>query len=243
MRRIFTASLLLTISIAAGQEGARRERILPAPAEGQAAAAQGIEKTDIRALIVYPENVYSPADVQRMEAAAQGIVDQIASGAKLTKADAARQAAPIGDTGLLQRIESGLRGNRRVSFLAITAAPSSAGNKPIACPPPGCGCDQHGHGVSCFCTLLNDKKFGPFCLCMLCFEKVELSWYPEPDLRMTGPPRGPLPTPLPRVLVLVAAPPDASAQTRQRLADAAVKIIQTEPWPAGLVIKTKSTPL
>jgi hypothetical protein len=43
-------------------------------------------------------------------------------------------------------------------------------------------------------------------------------------------------------LVIVATPPDAPAQTRQKLADAAVKTLQTEPWPAGLVIKTKSTP-
>lgn len=197
MRRIFTASLLLTISIsiAAGQEGAGRERILAAPAEGPATAAPGIEKKDIRALIVYPENVYSPADVQRMEAAVQGIVDQIASGAKLTKADAARQAGSgPANQAIVQQIEQSLRKNEIV-FLEMSLAPASAGNRPIT---------PSGNII-----VRNIRK-------------KTLVW--------DG-------------FVVVVVPPDASPQTGVTLADAAVKMIQAEPWPAGLVIKTKSTPL
>jgi hypothetical protein len=42
--------------------------------------------------------------------------------------------------------------------------------------------------------------------------------------------------------VVVVVPPKAPPHMGQKLAEAAVNTIQTEPWPAGLVINTKSTP-
>jgi len=211
---------------------------LPASSGEVREAAPGIEKKDIRALIVYPDNVYSPADVQRMEASVHPLVDAIASGAKLTKADASRQADPdSARQAVIQQIEESLKGRNRAAFVGMTFLPSSAGNRPVACPPAGCGCDQQGHGVSCSCGLLKNN-LGTFCMCLLCYEKQVLSDLPESDLRMAAPgrvaPRG--------VVIIAAAPPEAPAQLRQKLADAAVNIIQTEAWPAGLAVKTKSVP-
>lgn len=201
---------------------------------GRAEDARGIEKRDIRAMLVYPDGVYSPLELQQMQAAVQGLVDQIASGAKLTKADASRLADP--SLRLLESIEESFRGRSRTAMLAMAATPSSAGNRPVACPPPGCGCDQNGRGgVDCNCTLLNNQKMGPFCMCLLCYEKHVLSELPS-DLRQAAPGR-----PVAQgYLVIVATPPDAPAQLRQSLADQALKTLQTEPWPAGLVIKDKS---
>lgn len=241
MRRIVSSALTLfvCVSLAAGQESPRSS---PArPALGSTGTTQegsrGIEKKDIRALLAYPENVYSPADVQRMEAAVRKVVDEIAWGAKLTKADAARQSQPAsGGPSVFDRIEAALRARSRAVFLGMTVQPSSAGNRPIACPPPGCGCDQQGHGVTCACGLLNNPGMGPFCLCALCYEKHELTTFPEPDLRQAAPGRPAAPA----VLVFVATPPDAPAQVRQHLVESAVKTLQSEPWPAGLTIKTRS---
>lgn len=188
-------------------------------------------------MLVYPQGVYSPADVQQMEAAVRRMVDEIASGAKLTKAGAARQnpQAPGGQNVLAQILKT-LEGRSRVVFLGMAAAPSSAGNRPIACPPPGCGCDQEGHGVMCYCSLLNNPGMGPFCLCALCYEAPKLPTLPDSDLRQAAPGG----SAAPRYLVVVATPPDAAAQVRQMLAENAARTLQTEPWPAGLVIKQKS---
>lgn len=184
-------------------------------------------------MLVYPDGVYSPSDLQRMEAAVQGVVDQIAAGAKLTKADASRLADP--SQRLLQSIEESFRTRSRTAMLAMAAAPSSAGNRPVACPPPGCGCDQNGRGVDCNCTLLNNQKMGPFCMCLLCYEKHVLSELPS-DLRQAAPGR-PV---VQGYLIIVATPADASAQLRQNLAQQALKVLQVEPWPAGVTIKQKS---
>lgn len=264
MQRLLSA-IACCLFVVWGQEAAQRAPGRPPlpsfPGEG-ADAARGIEKKDIRALLVYPQGVYSPADVQQMEAAVRGIVEEIASGAKLTKADAARQNPAVpGSQSVLAQIGKSLEGRSRavslgmadfrhavqnypgvferrgqVVFLGMTAAPSSAGNRPIACPPPGCGCDQHGGGVDCICGLLRNPGMEPYCLCMLCYEGPKLPTFPEPDLRQAASGG----SAAPKYLVVVATPPDASAQVRQMLAENAVKTLQAEPWPAGLVIKQKS---
>ncbi|GIU80321.1 MAG: hypothetical protein KatS3mg005_3559 [Bryobacteraceae bacterium] len=238
MRRLFPV-FACCVFVVFGQETAQRAPGRPPlpsfPGEG-AEAARGI-KMDIRAMLTYPEGVYSPADVQRMEAAVRKIVDEIASGAKLTKADAARQNQPASDhQTVFAQLEKALEGRSRVVFLGMAAAPSSAGNRPIACPPPGCGCDQQGHGVTCACGLLRNPGMEPYCLCALCYEAPKLPTLPDSDLRQAAPGA----SAAPKYLVVVATPPDAPAQVRQMLAENAVKTLQTEPWPAGVVIKQKS---
>lgn len=236
---------------AAQETGPRRPGAadLSASARGAGEEARGTKKKDVRALVVYPENVYSPADVERIEGSVRAVVDAIASGAKLTKADAARTAnAANGETALLKSIEEAMRGPRPVAVVGMTFAPSSAGNKPIACPPPGCGCDQNGGGhVSCSCALLKNDA-GPFCMCIMCYDKHELTPFKteDPVLDTTIWPKGRLAAPeSPKTkgwVVVVATPPGATERQRRALTEAAVKIAQSEPWPAGHVIKTKSIP-
>jgi hypothetical protein len=184
---VFFTSLLLTVPLAVGQEGAQ-------PGPDPRGQARGIGKKDIRALIVYPDNVYSPADVQRMEASVRPVVDAIASGAKLTKADAARQAGlAAADPAVIQQIEESL-GRDQTVFLEMSLEPASASNRPRT--PSG----------------------------NIIVKNIRKKWHDFDGF------------------VVVVVPPSAPPQMGQKLADAAVITIQTEPWPARLVIKTKSTP-
>jgi len=189
---------------------------------------------------VYPEGVYGPDDVARFEASAKELADAIASGAKLTKADAARmsQGATFGE-----RVRQQLAQSKGVVFVALNAAPSSAGNKQIQCPPEGCGCTDTGGGTQdCSCS-----RYREFCYCLLCYEKVVPKWYDiqDPVLdtliikgRLAAPggggPDG--------VLILLASPPEAKVAERKKLAETAIQTLKQEPWPAGLTIKTKSSP-
>lgn len=250
MRKILSAFCFFLAVAAAQEPGLRRPATGGVPPAGGAAGqeARGIEKKDIRAIIVYPDGVYGPGEVQRFEATVSGIVDAIASGAKLTKADAARSANAGSADAFVRQVSQQLRPGRRVVYLGITALPASAGNRPIACPPPGCGCDQneHGTGIDCSCALLMDAKLGPWCMCLLCIEKHELSWFPESDLRSASPKGGTQAgagrPEMDGLLVVVVTPPDARRETRLRLAQSAIESVKSEPWPARVVIKIKSSP-
>lgn len=245
-RTVSISCLSLFALLAVAQEGVRRTPggvPLPPSTAGSQEAARGIEKKDLRALIVYPENVYSPADVQRIEASVRTLVDEIASGAKLTKADAARAAQSEGSIGALAaQAERRLAAGNGVAVLSVAAWPSSAGNKQVPCPPENCGCTDQG-GVSCNCSY-----FEKHCYCWICLPRTTLTTFEEEPVwsggihikggRLANPgqggPRG--------FLIALVAPPDAPVKQRQALLASAVETIQKEPWPERLVIKTKSTP-
>ena len=240
MMRRFLAILSFSFAFAAAQEtGPGRPGAAGMPPAGQ--AMRGIEKKDIRAIIVYPEGVYQPGDVQRFEAAVAGLVEAIASGAKLTKADAARAANPAGaNEELAQSIQRRFTQERRVVVVGMTAAPASAGNRPVACPPPDCGCQQNG-GISksCDCGLLKRGDSG-FCFCEFCYDPVKLSEYPI-DLRLKGPTQAPGKAQPDGVLIVTVLPPDASPEMPARLVKTAMETFNSEPWPARITIKTKSS--
>lgn len=247
MRRSLSVSCLSLFALfTVAQEGVRRTPggvpLPPAAAPGQE-AARGIEKKDIwRAMVVVPNNAYSPADVQRFEASVRMLVDEIASSGKLTKADAARAAGDGGpgsalDSQTLQRLAAG----KGAVFLSLSAWPSSAGNKQPGCPPQGCGCKEDGEGLSCLCAFYNGA-----CLCALCIKRSAMSTMEAEDPVLTTKPTGRLAGPghaeSGGVIIVVAAPPDATPQLRSALAAQAVQTLRKEPWPEGLVIRTKSTP-
>jgi hypothetical protein len=235
MRRLLTI-LSFSFAFAAAQEtGPGRPGAAGMPPAGQ--AMRGIEKKDIRAIIVYPEGIYGPGDVQRFEAGVARLVEAIASGAKLTKADAARTANPAGaNEELAQSIQQRFTQERRVVVVGMTAAPASAGNRPIQCPPQGCGCQQNGGiSISCSCGLWRE-----FCYCLYCYDPVKLSEYPI-DLRLKGPTQAPGKAQPDGVLIVTVLPPDASREMPASLVKTAMEILKSEPWPAGLTIKTKSS--
>jgi len=242
MMRRFLAILSFSFAFAAAQEtGPGRPGAAGMPPTGQ--AMRGIEKKDIRAIIVYPEGVYQPGDVQRFEAAVAGLVEAIASGAKLTKADAARAANPAGaNEELAQSIQRRFTQERRVVVVGMTAAPASAGNRQIQCPPQGCGCDQNGRGTtSCNCALYRE-----FCYCLLCYEKTVLTPFPEEepllgDIKLKGRMQASETAQPDGVLIVTVLPPDASREMPASLVKTAMEILKSEPWPAGLTIKTKSS--
>ncbi|MGB9610955.1 MAG: hypothetical protein ACPL7M_08275, partial [Bryobacteraceae bacterium] len=235
------------LTVAAAQEpGMRRPATGGLPPAGSAPGqeARGIEKKDIRAIIVYPDGVYGPGEVQRFEAAVSGVVDAIASGAKLTKADAARSANPGAGDALEQQISQQLRAGHRIIYLKLTALPASAGYKPIPCPPENCGCGPNTSNIQgCSCSLWRE-----FCYCLLCYTPTVLTPFKEEDPvldtliikgRMQGPAGASRPDGL---LVVVVTPPEAGRETVFRLAQSAIESVKSEPWPARVTIKVKSSP-
>jgi hypothetical protein len=146
------------------------------------------------------------------------------------------------EAAFVERLREQLARSKGVAFVALNAAPSSAGNKPIQCPPGGCGCTDTGGGTqSCSCSLYRE-----FCYCLLCYDKVVPTWYDiqDPVLdtliikgRLAAPggggPDG--------VLILLASPPEAKVAERRKLAETAIQTLKQEPWPARLTIKTKSS--
>src|SRR5579884_1014954 len=142
---------------------------LPQPANPRSSVNQsglrGIEKKDIRVAITY----WNPSDVSAAQAFAQQIrpvVDAIASGAKLTKADAARFGQPIDElqdwfSRLLERQPGGRP-------LVFSATPTNARQ------------DVMGGGCRTEC-----RMWGEFCFCLLDFDGPTLSTFPENDPELT----------------------------------------------------------
>ena len=244
MRRSLSISCLSLFALfAVAQEGVRRTPggapLPPAAAPGQE-AARGIEKKDIRrGMVVYPANVYSPEDVKLFAATVNGLLDNIAPGAKMTKADAAAPAVSGGPGNeMASRIQQRLAAGNGVAFLSFAAWPSSAGNKQVQCPPQNCGCKTSV--LDCSCTFKQN-----LCICFMCYEKVEIQPYPEDSLSLPRPKfrtANPAQGGAREFLIAVVAPPDASQELRRKLLEDAIEALKTEPWPEGLVIKTKSTP-
>jgi len=162
----------------------------------------------------------------------------LSSGAKLTKADAARAAtySPEAEQ-VAEQIRRWVDGrNGTILPLSLAAAPASAGNKQIQGPPQGCGCTDDG-GTSCDCGVWRD-----YCFCLLCYVKTKFPELSSPDPVLGG---GRMTAPGAQgsdFVLLVVAPPDADPQMRRRLIDFGLKTLKTEPFPAGLTIKTKGSP-
>lgn len=219
---------------------------LPGFAEEAKPADPRMQERDIRALLLYPENTYSPADLQRLEDSVRALVDAVASGSGLIRANEGRQAQPgTSAEKVIQQIRESLDGRNRVVFTGLAAWPSSAGNKPVACPPPNCGCGPGGNGIeTCYCGLLR----GEYCLCALCYTpptKLDTIPVEEPVLtgiHIKGRFRNPQPGVERRpdgILVVLAAPPDAPPQVRQDLLNRALRNREVRSELAGSVNKGK----
>lgn len=119
-----------------------------------------IEKKDIRLVILYDEDE-TPSG-QAAELARNATVDAIASGAKLTKADAARQMPGRRSEGNLGKEDLGaiFPPNSSVVFFA---AKQKGGD---CVPPPDCGC---GKGpIDCVCIVWRKKSGDIDCMCRMC---------------------------------------------------------------------------
>ncbi len=203
--------------------------VLSAASPQQGEAARGIEKKDIRYLVVYEEGAV-PAE--RIRAVERGLRDLDA-------------ALGNGGGGVLPELAQRLAQKERSPVLIGVTVPPGAGAKPISCPPEGCGCQQNG-GISqsCNCSLWRE-----YCYCILCYDGPVLTPFPENDpvldtiiikgnRREMAPPR----RQSPKYAVVVVTTPEASAARRKHLADFGLKTLRAEPFPAGLVIKVKSSP-
>lgn len=206
-----------------------------------------IRKRNTRYLVVYPEGLYSPRDLDSIRRSVEQLSDVIADGARLTKADAARSGAG-GATpeALADELQRRLQ-TSGVAAVALNALPGGETAKQIPCPPPNCGCKEDGGpgNGSCVCGLLKNE-IGEFCMCFLCWPYPKLQPFPENDpvfsgLRTANPGAG-SPPEKPAYVIVVAAKPDASPALRKQLLDTGIKTLQSEPWPAGVTIKTKSSP-
>lgn len=213
--------------------------LLRAAAPNQAEAARGIEKKDIRYLIVHEEGGLPVDRLRAVENSVRELADAVARG----------------DSGVADEIRRRLSQPAHSPVVIGVTVPAGADLKPIQCPPQNCGCKDSGGGSSCSCALHQG-----FCYCLLCYDKTILSTFPEEDPvlttihikgRMASPGRG---TPgsqaaesagglkgrVPGHVVVVVTTPATSAEKRRSLAEFGVKTLQAEPFPAGLTIKTKS---
>lgn len=203
--------------------------VLSAAAPQQGEAARGIEKKDIRYLVVYEEGAVPAERVRAVERSLRDLDAALASGSG----------------GISPEIARRLSQKDRAPVLIGVTVPSGAGARPISCPPEGCGCQQNG-GISQSC---NCSLWGEFCYCIFCYDGPVLTPFPERDpvldtlvikgnKREMAPPK----QQSPRYAVAVVTTPEASAERRKRLAEFGLRTLQAEPFPAGLVIKTKSSP-
>ncbi len=238
----------LSLSLSA-QPGAVRPSGPPAAA-GASEAARGIDKKDIRFLIVYDEGAFSPAEQAQM----RNSVEQLAAEAKavffkieISDERRAAGAAPgweaMGGTPS-EAIARAVATGSRIVGVAFSGGPGGANAKPNPCPPQGCGCTDQG-GSSCDCGLYRGH-----CYCTLCLPKSTLTWFPEEDPVLTSlpikggrraDPGGDSPRGKPAYVIVVAAKPGAPPQLVKQLFDSGIKTLQSEPWPAGLSIKEKSS--
>lgn len=246
-RPFFLISTLLCV-IAAAQEPRPRVPAAAAasPVAGEhSAPAAGIAERPIRALIVHQDG-YEPSVLQGIENATRALLDRIASGSKLTKADAARSAGSgtVQVRSLEDAIARWMAADRQVGVVAVHASPQSAGFKPIKCPPEDCGCKpgQVG-GNSCDCGLM-----GGWCFCTLCYDPPRpLTTFPEEEITLSSihikGGRMAAPRVRPFYIVFTVAPPSAPREAFQRMATYGLQVLRSESWPAArLTIKTKSSP-
>src|SRR5579884_2842389 len=98
MRQRLSACVVTVVTVAVALAGtvsvrSQEPRQNPSIARGGRETARGIEKKDIRIVLLYNEGEVPPAEIGRMTRALQdpGARERIASLAKMTKADAARK--------------------------------------------------------------------------------------------------------------------------------------------------------
>lgn len=212
---------------------------LAAAAPEQAKAARGIEKKDIRYLIVHEEDGLPVDRLRAVENSVRELADAVARG----------------NAGFPGEIGQRLSRLRSAPVVIGVTVPDGANLRPIQCPPQNCGCTGKNLAQSCSCGLYKE-----YCYCLLCYEPIKLTPYPEEDPvlttihikgRMASPGRG---TPgsqatefagglkgrVPGHVVVVVTTPATSAEKRRSLAEFGVKTLQAEPFPAGITIKRKS---
>ncbi len=130
------------------------------------AAGRGTEKKDLRVVITWWDQSEA-ATAQKVGRELAPVIDSIASGAKLTKADAARTAGgsmPLAEwlSGVTDRARRAPGRGWQPVLLSVTA-PSAARQDAMACNRPGCTPD---------CS---------FCFDLLDLDPVHLTFYPEED--------------------------------------------------------------
>jgi hypothetical protein len=193
------------------------------PAEsGGEQALRGIEKKDIRrGMVIVRPGVYDARTLQQMEEATRQLVDAINAGAKLTKADAARTAAPPQE---LQRMAAQIRqfqDESRSMLVVVRMTASSGGGAPP--------CDVD-HCRASICIIYNN-----ICICLLCYPKF------DPAARAAAASGG-QPSSRGTDLLVVAAPPNAGDAEIESLIKTGLSELRAMPESPQLVIKTKSTP-
>jgi hypothetical protein len=195
----------------------------PPAGSGGEQALRGIEKKDIRrGMVIVRQGVYDARTLQQMEEVTRQLVDAIGAGAKLTKADAARTAAPPPE---LQRMAAQIRQlldepRTTVVLVRMTASPGGGGDP--RCPTDRC--------QASFCIIYND-----ICICIICWPKI------DSVSRAAAAPGG-LPSARGADLLVVAAPSDAGDAEVESLIKAGISELRAMPESPQLVIKTKSTP-
>ncbi|MEW6361333.1 MAG: hypothetical protein AB1477_04355 [Acidobacteriota bacterium] len=217
----------------------------------QGETARGIEKKDIRVLIVYPGN-YNQADAEAFKNEIKPLVDAIANGAKLTKADAARKANPENNqnNGPMESLFG-----RKLMEWARTSQPgetasilvvTTKGNTGINARP---NCNDYKCSVDCSvnncagrpagweplgcCNFCNDKAF---CCGFSCIKHIG---HTAADHRTMTPKPG---STEPIKLVILLAKKGITNEQLAELEKFGLNSLSTEPFPAGLTIKTKSSP-
>lgn len=218
---------VLSCSMVFAQEG---RSFPPRGAAGQSAesaadqARRGIEKKDIRrVLIAYPEGAYNSGQIQLIEAEVRQLVDAIAGGAKLTKADAARTAGPSPELAstaetLRQDLSAGRLGVVDL-FVPSSVSPGAA----VSCPPKGYES----------CSVCSRSIF--LCVCAKCKDDtwvISIGWKRQGGSRST----------MDGALLVTAAPPEVPQEARARLLQAGLNELSAMPESPSLVIKTKSVP-
>ena len=157
------AKLIVHLAMVAISASICHARIITPDPHGQREAAlRGIEKKDIRLVILY--DPAETVDAQAEELARTVTVDAIASGAKLTKADAARDASSRPSPRSSAQLQALFPANSPAVFFGATAK-QNAGD---CVPPPDCGCDK-GSWSDCVCIVWRKKSGDLGCLCRLCF--------------------------------------------------------------------------
>jgi len=225
IHQTFLPICAFAFAAAFAQEG----RVVPPRAAAQAAgevaaqASRGIEKKEIRrGVVIHRQGDYDPKTLQRIEEVTRQLVDAIGSGAKLTKADAARTAAPLQE---LQPLAAQIRRmlNETGSGLAVvtmTVAPGSAAA-------PSCPSDTRKYSV---CV-----KIENFCICVYWRSGTDSAARVAPGAAAQPSNNG-------ADLLVVAVPPGIGDADLDRLVQAGAAELRAMSESPRLVIKTKSVP-
>jgi hypothetical protein len=203
--------------------------------------SRGIEKKDIRLVILYDED--ETPSMQAEEVARTAAVDAIASGAKLTKADAARQK-PVEQPLSSNLFQAIFPQNSSVVFFA---AKQKGGD---CVPPVDCGCDKGP--IDCVCIVWRKTNGELGCLCRLCFLDLRgwrVEWQTQTNAGTARIDRGQNEQSAATIFIVLGEKLQlklADKQWWERNRDWFNKEVwqkvQLAPTTTNLVIKTKSSP-